>query len=499
MRTIHARTSTLLLVALLAHSSNAGAADTPNNATNYSAEKTVFAPDSLPPELPAAPATGAALCRGNFLKPEQGKAVLDFALATYSTIDLWRTHADHLRACIQAGAGLDPLPKRTPLNPILGQKRVYDGYTVQNIALETIPGFWACGNLYRPLNIAGQRVPAILNTHGHSKNQPTGGRFDAGVQQRCATLARMGAIALSMEMFGYGESLNQVPKEAHESTLAMTIQLWNNIRAIDFLESLKDVDPKRIAVTGESGGGTQSFLLTALDGRIALNVPVVMVSSYFFGGCMCESGRPIHRSDAHFCTNAEIASLCAPRPMLVISDGKDWTQNVPKVEFPFLQKIYSLYAAPDNVENVHLADEGHDYGPSKRLAMYRFLARKFNLNLDQAKDASGQLDERKVTIEKPEDLHAFADAAALPAHALHGVEAIETALHSLQVPSRAMNHQFGEPTVAEGKIALTANGQLQNTATANESLAGHIGLQSEGGEMEYRKIELTPIKAVTLQ
>src|SRR5262249_54554638 len=129
----------------------------------------------------------------------------------------------------------------------------------------------------------------------------------------------------------------------------------------------------------------------------------------------------------------------------VISDGKDWTQNVPKVEFPFLQKIYALYGVQDNVENVHLADEGHDYGPSKRLAMYRFLARKFNLKIDQAQDANGQLDESKVTIEKPEELHVFADAAALPSHALHGVEAIEATLHSLQAPSSTTNHQLGKP------------------------------------------------------
>ena len=232
---------------------------------------------------------------------------------------------EHLRACIQRGAGLDPLPTRTPLNAIVGEKRLYDGYTVQNVALETIPGFWACGNLYRPLAPTGP-VPAILNTHGHSgRNQERGGRFTAGVQQRCATLARMGAVALAMEMFAYGESLNQVPKEAHESTLAMTMQLWNNIRAVDFLETLSGVDRSEIAVTGESGGATQTFLLTALDGRICLNVPVVMVSSYFFGGCGCESGRPVHRSEGHFCTNAEIASLCAPRPMLVMSDGQDWT------------------------------------------------------------------------------------------------------------------------------------------------------------------------------
>jgi len=391
----------------------------------------------LPPGIPRARAQGPALTPGAFLKPEQGQAVLDAALAQFPDRASWQAYADHVRARMQEGVGLKPWPQRTPLNPIVRARRVFDGYSVENVAFESVPGYFVCGNLYRPLN-AKPPYPLVLSTHGHGKpvqkpedfeNQ---GRFTGTMQARGGTFARLGAIVLSIEMVGYGDSIAQVGQAAHKTSFVQTLQTWNSTRALDYLLSLEGADPTRVAVSGESGGGTQTFLLTALDPRVTLAAPVVMVSSYFFGGCQCESGQPVHRSADHFVNNAMIAAFAAPRPLLVVSDGKDWTQHVPTIEFPFIQKIYAYYGAEKNTANVHLATEGHDYGPSKREAVYRFIAEKFGLRLAPALDAAGKIDESHVTIERHGPMHTFNDEFPLPARAPKDIAAVERTLRELQ-------------------------------------------------------------------
>jgi dienelactone hydrolase len=308
---------------------------------------------------------------------------------------------------------------------------------VENIAFESVPGYFVCGNLYRPLNPKAP-YPVILSTHGHGgkivkpEDFEKQGRFTETMQARGGTFARMGALVLSIEMVGYGDSIAQVTQDVHNRPFSQTLQIWNATRALDFLLSQEGADPKRVAVSGESGGGTQTFLLAALDPRVTLSAPVVMVSSYFFGGCGCESGTPIHHSADHFVSNAMIASFAAPRPMLVVSDGADWTQHVPETEFPFLQKIYGYYGAGKNVANVHLPLEKHDYGPSKRAAVYRFVAERFGLSLAPTLDAEGKIDESHVTIERHGPMHTWIDEFPLPKTALPDIAAVEAALRALQ-------------------------------------------------------------------
>ncbi len=391
----------------------------------------------VPPGLPPAPEAGPALTPGTFLTQEQGRAVLDAARNRFPDLPSWDAYARHLRIRIQEGAGLSPWPRRTRLAPIIHSRRVYDGYSVENVAFESVPGYLVTGNLYRPLPDGPPR-PAVLATHGHTRRIENPGdydnhaRFSPSMQARCAGLARMGAVVLSIDMLGYGDSIALVGQDAHRQPLSLTLHIWNAMRAVDFLISLDDVDPRRIAVTGESGGGTQAFLLAALDERIAASVPVVMVSAHFFGGCPCESGRPIHRSADHFASNAMIAALAAPRPQLVVSVGTDWTLNTPEVEYPFIRDIYALHGAADHVENVHLADEGHDYGPSKRAAAFRFLAKVFNLDLGAVQAADGSIDESRLTIERATAMHVFDDHHPIPAHALRDTAAVGQVLSDLQ-------------------------------------------------------------------
>jgi hypothetical protein len=231
-------------------------------------------------------------------------------------------------------------------------------------------------------------------------------------------LARMGAMAFSYDLFGWdGESLLQVTPKDHRRSLVQSIHALNAIRILDYLLSLKEADASRVAITGASGGGSHTMLMTAINDRITLSVPVAMMSSYHSGGCPCESGMGIHLC-AGGTNNVEIAAMAAPRPQLVISDGKDWTQNVPQNEFPFLQRIYGFYDKQANAVNAHIANDVHDYGVNKRKAMYDFVAQQFKLN-------SSAADESKVTIEKEAAMYVFGDKGErLPANAVKGFDAI---------------------------------------------------------------------------
>ncbi|HIG80334.1 MAG TPA: acetylxylan esterase, partial [Verrucomicrobiales bacterium] len=344
------------------------------------------------------------LCVGNYHSEADAVKQLARLAATHSNLAEWKARAAAVRRQILTGAKLNPLPKRTPLKAIIKNKRTYNGYTVEAATFEARPGFFVYGSLYRPLGFKGKR-PGILCPHGHARG-PAGGRLRPDQQHRCATLARMGAVVFSYDMIGFGDSEHLGWNHKHPQ--ALTLQTWSSIRALDFLESLPEVDKKRLGVTGCSGGGTQTFLLTAIDKRVAVSVPVVMVSAHFFGGCHCESGMPIHKTAKLETNNAEIAALAAPRPLKLISVGGDWTKNTPKVEHPFIRNIYKYYGAAAKAENSHFAKEGHGYQLSKRQAMYPFMVKHLGLNAKGVIDKkTGVYDESKNTLEKVETMRTF--------------------------------------------------------------------------------------------
>ncbi len=355
------------------------------------------------------------LCQGNYHSEAEAVAQLKRLAATHSNIAEWKARAAAVRRQILTGAKLSPLPKRTPLNPIIKNKRHYDGYTVESAAFEARPGFFVYGNLYRPLGRKGKR-PGILCPHGHYRG-PEGGRQRPDHQNRCATLARMGAVVFSYDMIGFGDSQHLGWNHNHPE--ALTLQTWSSIRALDFLETLSEVDAKRIGVTGCSGGGTQTFLLTAVDERVTVSVPVVMVSAHFFGGCNCESGLPIHKTPKLETNNTEFAALAAPRPLKLISVGGDWTKNTPEVEYPFIRSIYKYFGAEDKAQNTHFPDEEHGYEYIKREAMYPFMAKHLGLDTEGVLNKkTGKFDESKNTIEKAATMRNFHTLADMPKHAL---------------------------------------------------------------------------------
>lgn len=355
------------------------------------------------------------LCVGAYYTEAEGAENLLKLKESYKTKEAWLKRAGVIKQGILEGADLIPFPEKTPLKPIYTDERKYAGYSVKNVAIESLPGVFLTGSLYLPEK-RDKKMAGILSAHGHWAKPDDYGRYRADAQNRCASFARMGAVVFSYDMVGYGE-MKDLGWE-HKHPLAFKQQLWNSIRALDFLLSLDNIDPDRIAMTGASGGGTQTFMLTAIDERIKVSVPVVMVSSYFFGGCVCESGMPVHKSDHHQTNNVEIAALAAPRPMLLVSDGDDWTKHTPEVEFPHILYIYNLMGAKNNVEYVHLPNDKHGYELSKRKAVYPFLAKHLKLNLAAIQDKNGEISEEGNVIEPYETMKVFSATNPLSKYAI---------------------------------------------------------------------------------
>lgn len=360
------------------------------------------------------------LCQGKYWTEDEANLIMKQWEKEWNTLADWEKRTEIIRKGIADGMKLEQMPAvGNNFNPIVRNTRTMNGYVVENIAIESFSGFYITGNLYRPIN-PEQKCAAVLCPHGHWKD----GRMGAEVQTRSAALARMGAIVFAYDLVGYGDS-KQV---THDIPIALLLQTWNSKRVLDYLLSRPDVDPERVGMTGASGGGTQTFILAAIDKRIKVSVPVVQVSAHFFGGCVCESGMPIHKSANHQTNNVEIAALCAPRPMLLVSDGGDWTCNTPRVEYPYLQKVYALYDAENRIENVHLPADRHDYGPSKRFPVYNFLARHLKLNAGKLPYQYG-FDESFVSIIPADELRIFTHENSIPKHALQGNKAVTSYLN----------------------------------------------------------------------
>lgn len=330
---------------------------------------------------------------------DEGAEMLKWLSAKYSNKTEWEPRRAQLLKEIRQRLEIDTYRDSLVKNPkvILSKVRKYDGYTVQNICIETLPGEHVYGSIYSPGPAIKGKKALIICPGGHFYD----GRYRKDQQQRMATLARMGAICVDFDLYAWGESelehpspiVNGRKKDAHRTDRAHVMQALDGLVLLDWMMTnrSKEIDTKRIGVNGGSGGGTHTILLACLDDRFTAAAPTVNLASHFDGGCPCESGKPIHLACGGTC-NAEYLATFAPKPVLVVSDGGDWTASVPTLEFPYLQRMWGFYGAEDQVTNVHLPNERHDFGPNKRQAVYDFFIKVFSL------DAS-KLDEDRVTIE----------------------------------------------------------------------------------------------------
>lgn len=293
---------------------------------------------------------------------------IDAALASAGG---WPARAAEIRRQILVSAGLWPPLERKPAPASVFGKVERDGFTVERVRLETWPGFHVTGNLFRPRGKVGP-FPAVLSPHGHWRD----GRFQhddaCSIPGRALTLARMGFVVLTYDMAGFGD-LKQVPHaflEPWSGLGLLGLQLHASFCALDFVAALPDVDPRRIGATGASGGGTQTFLLAAVDDRIACAAPVCMVAAEFQGGCACENAPGLRIG----LNNVEIAAAMAPRPLLLPSATGDWTKHTLELEAPLIAKVYRALGAEEKLRAVRF-EAGHNYARPTREAVYAWFAR----------------------------------------------------------------------------------------------------------------------------
>lgn len=336
------------------------------------------------------------------------------------TKEAWEARRKVVRENVLVANGLWPLPERSPLNPVIHGKIDRDGYTIEKVYFASTPGHYLCGNLYRPAKVAG-KAPGVLFAHGHWMNGrfelmkdaevkasvKSGGEPDAErakyfMQAIPTNLARLGFVVFQYDMIGCADTTT-IPHRAGftdaEAELRlqsfMGLQTWNSLRALDFLESLPDVDPKRLGMTGASGGGTQTFITGALDDRLAAAFPAVMVSTGMQGGCICENCSLLRLDTG----NIELAGMMAPKP-LAMSAANDWTKEILTKGFPELQHLYEMLGAKDHVAAKAWLEFGHQYNRHAREFMYAWFVKHL-----QGKDEV--VKEQAFTPTDPKDLSVF--------------------------------------------------------------------------------------------
>jgi fermentation-respiration switch protein FrsA (DUF1100 family) len=416
-----------------------------------------------------------------------------FTPPAVSTREAWAQRAEELRRHVLASAGLLPLPEKTPLAPVVFGETVRKDYRVSKVYFESLPGFFVTGNLYRP---AGEGpYPAILSPHGHWAYGRLENSETASVPGRAINLARQGFVVFTYDAIGYNDSrqLTHTFDGRRERLWGLTLaglQLWNSIRALDFLETLPYVRRDAIGATGASGGGTQTFLVAAVDDRVRVAAPVNMISLQMQGGCLCEN-LPGLRLDT---TNVEIAATIAPRPLLMVSATGDWTRDTMTSEYPAVRRIYGLLGVEANVHGVQF-QAPHNYNRESREAVYAWMARW----LQQA-PADVKRPETSFAPDSLADLLVF-HQRALPSNAVTQAELTEgwiaAAKRQLETGDRApfqaaLRHALGFAGVPPAPAGRrTASRPTILLATADEEVERRL----RRAGFPVRRISFTPFDA----
>ena len=333
-----------------------------------------------------------------------------------TSLEEWEEERARALMQLKVAVGLELMPPRP--TPAVHERALAEreGYTVSAIRVESLPGHWVTGTLYRPEGEGP--FPAVLCPHGHwpdgrftdraelvERELESGGEVDPvaaryHLQARCVHLARMGCLVIHYDMVGYADSTALSHTNSLTSTEAQSfgvshlgLQSWNSLRLVDHLMSRRDVDPDRIGVTGGSGGGTQSFVLAALDERVRAAFPAVMIGTEMQGGCVCENAPHLRVQTS----NIGISALIAPRA-LGMTGADDWTLHIEERGLPELKQVWSLYDRAEAVYAKCYPQFGHNYNSIGRAEMYAFIAEHLELEAPQPEQSFVPLSPKELSV-----------------------------------------------------------------------------------------------------
>lgn len=307
-----------------------------------------------------------------------------------------------------------PFPDKTPLNARVTGVVDRDAYTIEKVLFESRPGFLVSANLYVPKGITAPR-PGVVGSCGHSTNGKAAEAYQAFAQG----LARQGYVTLIFDPIGQGERLQYshvdikhrprvgVGEHLHAGNQQFLVgeffgswRAWDGIRALDYLLSRREVDPTRVGITGNSGGGTMSTWLCGVEGRWTMAAPACFVTTFrrnLENELPADTEQCPPRVLAHGLDHADFLAAMAPKPVVILAKEQDFFDVRGSEEaFARLKTLYTLLGAEENIK-LHTGPTDHGYSIENREAMYRW----FNA-ITKISDATM---EPKLTIEKDETLH----------------------------------------------------------------------------------------------
>lgn len=370
------------------------------------------------------PAKQADTSRGDTMIAEYFRAetakLTKRTLANIKTLDDWKKARPQYRKQLFEMLGLAPLPKKTPLKPVITGKNDHPDFTVENVHFQSRPGLYVTGNLYVPKNLK-EKAPTVLYVCGHGRVKKNGISYGnkATYQHHGGWFARNGYVCLMIDTLQLGE-IEGIHHGTYNHDMwwwnargysSAGVEAWNCIRALDYLETRPEVDADRFGVTGRSGGGAYSWWVSALDERIKVAVPVAGITSMknhvvdgtVEGHCDCMFHVNTYRWDYPM-----IAALVAPRPLLISNSDKDRIFPLDGVVdvYTKVRRIYELYGKLDHV-GLQITEGPHKDTQELRVHAFHWF-NKF-LKQDKAYENRGQtpIEMAAVKFFEPEQLRVF--------------------------------------------------------------------------------------------